>query len=358
MFIFLLIGQILQASPAQPGADSHRGRHQPDCICRCPRWHHTAHVQRAAPVASMATGGSLPPKSGNPDGSIPINAHEGEYVIPSHVVRAKGTEFFDKLVQSYTGLNKPANMGESRVAMGIWNTIKNAAQSVGHFVKKNWKVIVGVAAAVAIPFVAPAIGGLLAASPFLASVAPGVASFLGGSLGSGLIGAGLGAGAAAVTGQSPLLGAAVGGLGGFGGSLFGAGGMLGAPTGAAAAAPAAGGLVDIGAATSLNAATGATTAASGAVAASPAALGNIASALAANPKSVGALAQLAMVMFNKDMNSLTKEEKVVWPMLRSRLPLTARCSSVRSRKPARSCRWARPTRSRLTPMPGCPPTPR
>jgi hypothetical protein len=29
---------------------------------------------------------------------VPINAHEGEYVIPAHVVRAKGTEFFDKLI--------------------------------------------------------------------------------------------------------------------------------------------------------------------------------------------------------------------------------------------------------------------
>ena len=50
----------------------------------------------------MAKGGPLPEKSTNPDGSIPINAHEGEYVIPKHVVRAKGTEFFDKLLAQYS----------------------------------------------------------------------------------------------------------------------------------------------------------------------------------------------------------------------------------------------------------------
>jgi hypothetical protein len=53
------------------------------------------------PMASMATGGPLPSKSPNMDGSIPITAHEGEYVIPAHVVRAKGTEFFDGLVGKY-----------------------------------------------------------------------------------------------------------------------------------------------------------------------------------------------------------------------------------------------------------------
>jgi len=50
----------------------------------------------------MREGGPLPEKSSNPDGSIPINAHEGEYVIPKHVVRAKGTEFFDKLLAQYS----------------------------------------------------------------------------------------------------------------------------------------------------------------------------------------------------------------------------------------------------------------
>lgn len=52
-------------------------------------------------MMSMEKGGPLPTNSPKPDGSIPINAHEGEYVIPADVVRAKGTEFFDKLLQQY-----------------------------------------------------------------------------------------------------------------------------------------------------------------------------------------------------------------------------------------------------------------
>lgn len=59
----------------------------------------SAPANPAAP--SMKDGGPLPERSPNRDGTIPINAHEGEYVIPKHVVRAKGTEFFDKLLQQY-----------------------------------------------------------------------------------------------------------------------------------------------------------------------------------------------------------------------------------------------------------------
>lgn len=50
------------------------------------------------PVATMKDGGALPERSHNMDGSIPIAAHEGEYVIPAHVVKAKGTDFFDKMI--------------------------------------------------------------------------------------------------------------------------------------------------------------------------------------------------------------------------------------------------------------------
>ena len=66
-----------------------------------------------APVAagptelpSMASGGALPERSPNPGGGIPIMAHEGEYVIPQEVVKAKGTDFFDQMVQKYNGSNK------------------------------------------------------------------------------------------------------------------------------------------------------------------------------------------------------------------------------------------------------------
>lgn len=50
---------------------------------------------------TMKDGGKLPEKSPHKSGVIPINAHEGEYVIPKHVVRAKGTDFFDKMLENY-----------------------------------------------------------------------------------------------------------------------------------------------------------------------------------------------------------------------------------------------------------------
>ncbi len=67
----------------------------------------------------MADGGDVPPRQALPfdsepgtidygqgDGSgiddqVPINASQGEYIIPADVVRAKGEEFFDKLVERY-----------------------------------------------------------------------------------------------------------------------------------------------------------------------------------------------------------------------------------------------------------------
>lgn len=201
--------------------------------------------------------------------------------------------------------------------MGLWNTIKKAARSVGKFVKKNWKAILGVAAAVVIPFAAPVIAGAIGGSAFLASTAVG--GFLQSAAGAALVGAGLGAGAAGITGQNPLLGAALGGIGGYAGAgglsgLFGGigGGAAApaAPLGAGAIVPATGGIIDIGAATGINAATGlvapVTTAAAGGLSGT---LSSLATKLATNPQSIGALGQLAMTMFNKDLNELTPEEK-------------------------------------------------
>jgi hypothetical protein len=54
------------------------------------------------PVPSMAVGGKVP-QSRKEDGSVLINAHEGEYVIPKNVVEMKGREFFDSLVEKYKG---------------------------------------------------------------------------------------------------------------------------------------------------------------------------------------------------------------------------------------------------------------
>jgi hypothetical protein len=58
-------------------------------------------VPAQAGMQPFKQGGALPDKSANPDGSIPIKAHEGEFVIPAHVVKAKGTDFFDALVEKY-----------------------------------------------------------------------------------------------------------------------------------------------------------------------------------------------------------------------------------------------------------------
>jgi hypothetical protein len=59
----------------------------------------TAQVSSGAPP-SMAKGG-MTPDSRKADGSVLINAHEGEFVIPANVVRMKGKEFFDNLIEKY-----------------------------------------------------------------------------------------------------------------------------------------------------------------------------------------------------------------------------------------------------------------
>lgn len=51
----------------------------------------------APPMQSMAQGGTVP-DSKKSSGGVIIEAHEGEYVIPAHIVRQKGTDFFDKLI--------------------------------------------------------------------------------------------------------------------------------------------------------------------------------------------------------------------------------------------------------------------
>ena len=51
-------------------------------------------------IPSMARGG-MTPDSRKADGSVLINAHEGEFVVPANVVKMKGKEFFDNLVEKY-----------------------------------------------------------------------------------------------------------------------------------------------------------------------------------------------------------------------------------------------------------------
>ena len=90
---------------------------------------------------------------------------------------------------------------------------------------KGAKKVLGVVAAVAVPFVAPAIAGAIGTSAALAGTATG--AFFGTAGGSALTGAVLGGATSALTGGDPLTGALMGGLGGFSGaggfdSLFGA----------------------------------------------------------------------------------------------------------------------------------------
>lgn len=200
--------------------------------------------------------------------------------------------------------------------MGLWKSIKKAARSVGKFVKKNWKAILGVAAAVVVPFAAPVIAGAIGGSAFLASTAVG--AFLQSAGGAALVGAGLGAGASALTGGNPLLGAALGGIGAYGVSSAGGlsgmfGGLGGGAPAAATPAIGAGGAVTGGQGIVALGGAGTAAAAAPAAAATGASItgtiGKLASTLAANPQAIGALSQLASVMFNKDMTELTKEEK-------------------------------------------------
>ena len=56
--------------------------------------------QGQPPQATMAMGGKVP-QSRNADGSVAINAHDGEMVVHKGAVMAKGTDFFDKLNKGY-----------------------------------------------------------------------------------------------------------------------------------------------------------------------------------------------------------------------------------------------------------------
>lgn len=56
-------------------------------------------------MPSLKKGGMLPSRNGDDSEAVVAQLHEGEYVIPAHVVRAKGTEFFDKLLETYKESN-------------------------------------------------------------------------------------------------------------------------------------------------------------------------------------------------------------------------------------------------------------
>lgn len=73
-----------------------------------------------APAGNFAEGGSIPvgrspskDKSGTAD-DININVSGGEYVIPKHVVAAKGTEFFDRMLDQYDPNNPESKVNKSK----------------------------------------------------------------------------------------------------------------------------------------------------------------------------------------------------------------------------------------------------
>jgi len=196
---------------------------------------------------------------------------------------------------------------------------------------KGLKGILGIVAAIAIPFAAPFIAGALGLSGLIGGFLGSTA--LGSTLGGALVGAGLGAGTAAATGQSIGKGALFGGLGGgIGGftqagglsSLFGGSSSAGAGAGAAgAAAPivptggeglvggaTAGAAVPAGAGAPLQLASAAPAAglgaATGGVGGAVSSIGSSIARFGVNPSS---LASLAMTMFNKPPEGLTAAEQ-------------------------------------------------
>ncbi len=61
-----------------------------------------AQQQQGMPMPFQQDGEVYGPGNGSGiDDQVPANLSEGEYVIPTDVVQAKGTEFFDKLVEQY-----------------------------------------------------------------------------------------------------------------------------------------------------------------------------------------------------------------------------------------------------------------
>lgn len=117
---------------------------------------------------------------------------------------------------------------------GLWKSIKRAFKKFA----KPLAVVAGIALAIAVPFIAAPVAGMIFSGTALAA---GAGTF-GATIGGALAGAGLGAVSGALTaygtGQNVLMGAALGGLGGgVGGGFAGyAGGTLGAAGSAAAGA--------------------------------------------------------------------------------------------------------------------------
>jgi hypothetical protein len=87
----LVFTLILAVKAIQGGGPQAQGQ-PPQAVGGAPQ------TQGQAPQAALRQGGTVP-SSRNQDGSVAITAHDGEFVIPEHVVREKGTDFFNKLIE-------------------------------------------------------------------------------------------------------------------------------------------------------------------------------------------------------------------------------------------------------------------
>jgi len=96
MFVLILMGQSLQGMAQQaPSLEQVMGPP-------------TAPQGVPGLRPSMREGGLLPKYSSNPDGSIPINAHVGEYIIPAYAVERLGTQRIEEMIaKSRDGEAKP-----------------------------------------------------------------------------------------------------------------------------------------------------------------------------------------------------------------------------------------------------------
>jgi hypothetical protein len=87
----LVFGVLLAVKAVQGGGPQAQGQ-PPQAVGGA------SQAQGQPPQVVLRTGGAVP-NSRNKDGSVAITAHDGEFVIPKHVVREKGTDFFNKLIE-------------------------------------------------------------------------------------------------------------------------------------------------------------------------------------------------------------------------------------------------------------------
>jgi len=91
VFALILVVKILQGGGPQAQGQP------PQAVGRTPQGQ-APQAMGGAPQAAFKAGGAVP-NSRNQDGTVAITAHNGEFVIPQHVVLEKGTDFFNKLIE-------------------------------------------------------------------------------------------------------------------------------------------------------------------------------------------------------------------------------------------------------------------